>query len=151
MGFKTGAFAKVWEVTPVDDYKTKLKVSISRKDKNDSTKYIQDFTGFIICRGSLAAKKAASLRAGAGGSRIRIGSSDTTYFYDKDKGRGYTSHLVYSFYTEDDEMFNLSYKDFLVKLATESQSGSTKSGKKDYTSPQPVVDDGELDDSRLPF
>ena len=31
MGFRTGAFAKVWEVTPMSDTSTKLRMSISRK------------------------------------------------------------------------------------------------------------------------
>ena len=33
MGFRTGAFAKVWEVTPMSDTSTKLRMSISRKNK----------------------------------------------------------------------------------------------------------------------
>lgn len=33
MGFRNGAFAKVWEVTPVSDTSTKLRISISRKNK----------------------------------------------------------------------------------------------------------------------
>lgn len=34
MGFRSGAYAKVWDVSPVSDTATKLRVSISRKDKN---------------------------------------------------------------------------------------------------------------------
>lgn len=33
MGFRTGAFAKVWEVNPTSDTTTELKLSISRKNK----------------------------------------------------------------------------------------------------------------------
>lgn len=31
MGFRTGAYAKVWEVTPMSDTSTKVRMSISRK------------------------------------------------------------------------------------------------------------------------
>ena len=33
MGFRTGAYAKVWEVTPMSDTSTKVRMSISRKNK----------------------------------------------------------------------------------------------------------------------
>ena len=155
MGFRTGSYAKVWEVTPEDDNKTKLRVSISHKDKNDESgkTYIQDFSGFISCRGSINAKRAAALKGGNNGDRIRIGSADTTYFYNKEKEKGFTTHIVYSFYTEGDDMFGLSYKDFMTRLLNESPPSSTPKSpaKKDYSDPQPSVDDGEVEDRDLPF
>lgn len=33
MGFRTGAYAKVWEVTPMSDTSTKVRLSVSRKNK----------------------------------------------------------------------------------------------------------------------
>lgn len=42
MGFRTGAYAKVWEVTPMSDTSTKVRMSISRKNKQ-SGEYEQDF------------------------------------------------------------------------------------------------------------
>lgn len=42
MGFRTGAFAKVWEVTPMSDTSTKVRISVSRKNKQ-SGEYEQDF------------------------------------------------------------------------------------------------------------
>lgn len=151
MGFRTGSYAKVWEVTPVDDNKTTLRVSISHKDKKEEGKFIQDFSGYITCRGTVNAKRAAALSSGSNGDTIRIGSSDTTYFYNKEKERGYTTHVVYSFYTEDDDMYKLPYKDFVVRMVSENPPTSTSKKKKDYTDPQPDVDDGEIDDSNLPF
>ena len=35
MGFRTGAYAKVWDVTPVGDTSTKVRISISRKNKEE--------------------------------------------------------------------------------------------------------------------
>lgn len=31
MGFRTGAYAKVWEVSPMSDTSTKIRISVSRK------------------------------------------------------------------------------------------------------------------------
>ncbi len=45
MGFRTGAYAKVWEVDPVRDTATKIRISTSRKDKQTG-EYEQDFSGY---------------------------------------------------------------------------------------------------------
>ena len=63
MGFRTGAFAKVWEVTPMSDTSTKLRMSISRKNKK-TDEYEQDFSGFVLAIGTAAASKAARLKEG---------------------------------------------------------------------------------------
>lgn len=46
MGFRTGAYAKVWEVTPMSDTSTKVRMSVSRKNKQTG-EYEQDF--FRVC------------------------------------------------------------------------------------------------------
>ena len=97
MGFRTGAYAKIWEVTPMSDTSTKVRLSVSRKNKQ-TNEYEQDFSGFVLAIGTAAAKKAACLKEG---ERIKLGDVD------------------------------------------ESSSQTTD--------PQPTVDDGEIDDSRLPF
>ena len=125
MGFRTGAYAKVWEVTPMSDTSTKLRISVSRKNKQ-SGEYEQDFSGFVLCIGSAAARNALKLKEGA---RIKLGDCDVTTKYDAQKKITYTNFKLFSFETEDD-------------------SGSTK---QDNTAPQPTVDEGEVDDSRLPF
>ena len=81
MGFRTGAFAKVWEVTPMSDTSTKVRMSISRKNKQ-SGEYEQDFSGFVLAIGTAAAKKAAGLKEG---NRIKLGDVDVTTKYDKEK------------------------------------------------------------------
>ena len=74
MGFRTGAYAKVWEVTPMSDTSTKVRMSISRKNKQ-SGEYEQDFSGFVLAIGTAAAKKAAGLKEG---NRIKLGDVDVT-------------------------------------------------------------------------
>lgn len=81
MGFRTGAYAKVWEVSPMSDTSTKVRMSVSRKNKQTG-EYEQDFSGFVLCIGTAAAKKASQLHEG---SRIKIGDCDVTTKYDEQK------------------------------------------------------------------
>lgn len=123
MGFRTGAYAKVWEVTPMSDTSTKVRMSISRKNKQ-SGEYEQDFSGFVLAIGTAAAKKAAGLKEG---NRIKLGDVDVTTKYDKEKKVTYTNFKMFSFELDGEE----------------SRDSSTE--------PQPTVDEGEIDDNRLPF
>ncbi len=125
MGFRTGAYAKIWEVTPMSDTSTKVRMSVSRKNKQ-SGEYEQDFSGFVLCIGTAAAKKAAQLREG---SRIKIGDCDVTTKYDEQKKITYTNFKMFSFEDADGD------------------GGSAT----EQTAPQPTVDEGEIDDNRLPF
>lgn len=79
MGFRTGAFAKVWEVTPMSDTSTKLRMSISRKNKK-TDEYEQDFSGFVLAIGTAAASKAARLKEG---DRIKLGEGDAFDSYQE--------------------------------------------------------------------
>lgn len=124
MGFRTGAYAKIWEVTPMSDTNTKVRLSISRKNKQ-SGEYEQDFSGYVLCIGTANAQKAAKLH---NGSKIKIGDCDVTTKYDPQKKIAYTNFKIFSF--EDEESSNTS---------------------DNAVAQQPEVDDGEIDDSRLPF
>ena len=124
MGFRTGAYAKVWEVNPMSDTSTKLRISISRKNKQTG-EYEQDFSGFVLCIGSAAARNALKLKEG---SRIKLGDCDVTTKYDAQKQITYTNFKLLSF---------------------EAEEGN--SSPQVNTAPQPTVDEGEIDDSRLPF
>lgn len=124
MGFRTGAYAKVWEVSPMSDTSTKIRISVSRKNKQTG-EYEQDFSGFVLCIGTAAAKKASLLHEG---SRIKIGDCDVTTKYDAEKKTTYTNFKLFSF---------------------EDADGDTTSSNS--TDPERSVDDGEVDDSRLPF
>ena len=121
MGFRSGSFAKVWSIEPVKSTVTKGRISISRKNR-ESGQYEQDFGGFVSFIGTAAASKAATLKEG---DRIKLGDVDVTNVYNKDKGVTYTNYNIYTFDIEDNS-----------SSMQENQSG---------------VDDGEVDDSRLPF
>lgn len=126
MGFRTGAWAKVWEVTPMSDTGTKLRMSISRKNKQGE--YEQDFSGFVLAVGTAVAHKAAGLKEG---DRIKLGDVDVSTKYDHEKKVTYTNFKLFSFDTEN--------------------GGNASGGSGGNTESQPPVDEGELDDSRLPF
>ena len=93
MGFRTGAFAKIWEVKPISDTNVRLRLSVSRKNKQ-TNEYEQDFSGFVTAVGTAAAKKAASLKEG---DRIKLGDVDVSTRYDADKKTTYTNFKLFSF------------------------------------------------------
>ena len=61
------------------------------------------------------------------GNRIKLGDVDVTTKYDKEKKVTYTNFKMFSFELDGEEHRDSS------------------------TEPQPTVDEGEIDDNRLPF
>ena len=92
MGFRKGAYAKVWGVEPVNDTSTKLRISVSRKNKQTG-QYEQDFSGYALCIGTATAAKAARLSAG---DQIQIGDCDVSTWYNKETKKGYTNFKIFS-------------------------------------------------------
>lgn len=128
MGFRKDAFATVWSVETVSDTLTKGRISISRKNKQ-TDEYETDFSGFVSFVGTAAAKKAARLKEK---DRIKLGDVDVTSRFDKEKNTTYTNFKVFSF-------------------ELPGSSGNAAPPAQNNTEPQPQVDGGEVDDSRLPF
>lgn len=128
MGFRKDAYCTVWSVDPVSDVQTKARISISRKDKQTGV-YTEDFSGFVSFFGTAAAKKAATLKER---DRIKLGDVDVRSKYDKAKNVTYYNFNVYSF-------------------EVQNGVGGSPSGNAQPSSPQPTVDEGNIDDSRLPF
>ena len=127
MGFRNGSFAKVWEIKPISDRKTDLRISISYKDKQTG-EYIDDFSGFVSCCGSIPASKAARLKIG---DRIKLGDVDVSRVYNKEKQTNFETFKVFSFDTLTDTSSS----------SPTSQSSAIETG---------VEGDVEPDD-RLPF
>ena len=125
MGFRTGSFAKVWGIEPKSDTNTTIRLSISRKNKQTG-EYEQDFSGFVSFVGTAAAKKAACLKEG---DRIKLGDVDVTTSYNSEKKITYTNYKCFAF-------------------DVENSSIEPSSAINDI---QSMVDDGEIDDDRLPF
>lgn len=127
MGFRAGAYCTVWGVEPKSDTMTSVRLSISRMDKNTG-KYVTDFSGFTTFTGTVAATKAVALQEK---DRIKLGDVDVSSKWDEEKKVMYYNFKVFSF-----EMANNS---------------DNKDREAQPNSPQPQVDGGVIDDSRLPF
>lgn len=127
MGFRSGSYATIWSVDPVSDVQTKARISVSRKNKQ-SGEYETEFSGFVSFFGTAAAKKAACLKEK---DRIKIGDCDVKTHYDKEKNITYYNFNIFSFEVQDN-----------------NAGGNTNTSTKDVV---PDVDDGEIDDERLPF
>lgn len=126
MGFRKGAYATVWETEQISNNVTKARISVSRKNKN-TQEYEQDFGGYVKFIGSAVAQKALGLKAK---DRILLGDVDVSTFYSKEKGVTYTDFKIFSFDYADNSNFD---------------------NNAPPQSSQRPVDDGEVDDSDLPF
>ena len=96
MGFKTGAYAKVWEVKPNSSGKsTSVRLSISKKAGEGQ--YEEEFSGYA------AFIATANLQAGGlkTGDRIRLGDVDVSSRYDREKRERFFSFKVFSFEMAD--------------------------------------------------
>ena len=93
MGFRTGAYATVWEVKPASDVRTQVRISTSRKDKQTG-EYDTDFSSYVAFVGTATAQKAARLKPR---DRIRIGDCEATTKYDKERDTKYYNYTVFTF------------------------------------------------------
>lgn len=93
MGFRTGAYATVWEVNPVSNVNTKGRISISRKDKNTG-EYRDEFTGYVSFLGEATAKDALQLK---NRDRIRLKDIDVNSKYDKERKTMFHNFNIFSF------------------------------------------------------
>ena len=122
MGFRTNSYCKVWSVEPVSNTITKARISHSRKNRSTG-QYEQDFGDFVSFFGTENAAKAAQLKEG---DRIKLIDIDVTNLYDKVRQKTFVNYNIYS---------------FEIDGAVEH----------DQVEPPQEVDDGEIDDSMLPF
>lgn len=90
MGFRTGAYAKVWDIEPKTENVTVLKLSVSRKDKQTG-QWETDFSGFVSVYGQNA-PEAGKLKVG---DTIRLGDCDVGTTHKND--RYYTNYRLYSY------------------------------------------------------
>lgn len=93
MGFRTGAYAKVWDVRKTQPWCVDLRISTARKNKKTDS-YEDDFSGFVRAVGADNVKAAAALQQG---DRIRLGDVDVTSKYDAEKKKSYTNFTLFSF------------------------------------------------------
>lgn len=96
MGFREGAFAKVWEVKPNPSGKsTSVRLSISKKIAEGQ--YEEDFSGYVNFIAT-ANKMAATLEKG---DRIKLGGVDVSSNYNRTTKERTVSFKVFSFEMAD--------------------------------------------------
>lgn len=128
MGFRTGSWAKVWEVDPKSETSTTVRLSISKKNKATGD-YETDFSGFVMFVGSACAKKAAALKPN---TSIKLGNVDVSTFYSKEKNKEYTNFKCFDFECDAD-------------------TASGESGQSYVADPKPAVAPDEASEHQLPF
>lgn len=92
MGFRKDSYATVWSVEAKTPSVTKVRISISKKNKQTG-EYEQDFSGFVNFCGA-AASNALKLHEK---DRIKLGDVDVTTWYNKEKKIEYTNYACFSF------------------------------------------------------
>ena len=119
MGFRNGAYAKVWEIKPHPSGKsTSVRLSVSRKVGDGQ--YEEDFSGYAAFIAT-ANDRAATLKTG---DRIKLGDVDVSSKYNPEKRERYFNFKVFTFEPADGTQ------------GTSKKKGSTLD----------AVEDGELPD-----
>lgn len=103
MGFKQGAFAKVWKVEDKGNYHV-AQMSTSKKNKQ-TDQYETDFSNNFVRLIGTAHTQAATLKDG---DRIKIGNCDVSNKYDKEKQKEYTNYCIFSYEMADGNSANVS-------------------------------------------
>lgn len=93
MGFRSGAYATIWNVEDKGKY-TRVNLSISKKNRETDT-YETDFSGFVNFVGK--AHDAAASNSLKERDRIKIGECDVTTTYNRDTKTSTTRYAIFSF------------------------------------------------------
>lgn len=128
MGFGIGSYATVWEVDKQEGY-VRIKISTRTRSRENHDKWETDFRRWVFLVGE-AKKKADSL---APETRIKLGSTDYRYRWDKEEKKAVDSCTLFDF--EIVESIN--------KDNTKNESVSKKQ--------EETVDASKINDDELPF
>lgn len=130
MGFRNGAYAKVWKVKPGKGNYYEAEMSTSRK-KQDGT-YETDWSYKFVRLVGTAAEQAQSIKDG---DSVQIGSCDVTNKYDKERNTTYTNYVIFNFMDNN-------------------QNNNHDNSKSSKAKPQPQEDSLSMEDinnEELPF
>ena len=122
MGFRSGAYAKVWSCSKGNGNYYVADMSTSRKTQDGG--YENDWSNKFVRLVGEAAEQAESINDG---DSVRIGSCDVTNHYDKTKQILYTNYVIFSFMNDDDSGSGNTQRSSAKK--TTSNKSSTKGSK----------------------
>jgi hypothetical protein len=89
MGFRDGAFCKLWKLDTTGKY-PQGQISISRKDK-DSGEYVDDFSGYV----SFIGDAATAIKKIPAQGRFKIKGCDVSRVWNKEKQREFINFRVF--------------------------------------------------------
>lgn len=96
MGFRQGAFAKVWKFENKGKYDVG-QISISKKNKETNQYEVEFQDGYTRFVGNAHELLNSVDFPEKGGLTIKISSCDVTNHYDKDKKITYTNYVIFGF------------------------------------------------------
>lgn len=108
MGFRQGAYAKIWRVEDKGNYSV-AQVSISKKNK-DTDQYETEFQHNFVRLVGTAHDLGKNIEEVQGGTSIKITSCDVTNRYDKDKQKEFTNFVIFGFEFPDNNGGNAGGK-----------------------------------------
>lgn len=103
MGFRSGAYSKIWSIEKGKGnyYVADMSTSKKMKDRNGNeiqengkTKYETDWSNKFVRLVGTAAKQAESLKSG---DSVKIESCEVTSKYDKEKGKEFVNYVIFAF------------------------------------------------------
>lgn len=133
MGFRQGAYAKIWKVEDKGNYSV-AQVSISRKNKDTGEYNVEFQDGFVRLVGN-AHEAAKSLKIGDNGASIQITSCDVTNKYDAEKQKSYINFTIFGFEIPDGNS---------TATAKSAGKGKSKSNKTAQAEVENAADDDDL-------
>lgn len=157
MGFRQGAFARIWSVNDEGNYST-ANVSVSRKNKETGKYNIEFSDGYVRLVGS-AHEAAKSLGLPTReefdpqsdkGVTIKISNCDVTNNYDTKTKKLYTNCVIFGFEIPDNNGGNSS-DSAGAKSAGKGKRSAPASNKAKKPAPADDYAMLEDDDDQLPF
>ena len=148
MGFRSGAYAKVWSCSKGNGNYYVADMSTSRKTQDGG--YENDWSNKFVRLVGEAAEQAESINDG---DSVRIGSCDVTNHYDKAKQTLYTNYVIFSFMNDDDDNGSGNTQRNSAKKTTSSKSSTKGSNAKKVVeaSDDDYVNIPDGIDEELPF
>lgn len=148
MGFRRGAYAKIWEVEDKGKYSV-CRMSISQKNKETDeyeTIFNANFVRLVGLANDIIKREIDDGETKVefdGGLSVEILDCDVTNNYVKEKKTEYTNYVVFDMIVRNNNSSNSS------KSKTKTKSESKSTSKKAKAKPEPEED--ILSDDDLPF
>lgn len=146
MGFRTGAYAKIWSVEKGNGNYYVADMSTSRKNADGD--YEKDWGNKFVRLIAGAANVAETLEDGA---RVRIGDCEVTNYYDKSKQTLYTNYVIFSFMEDNDDNNGGESKGTDKKSNNKGSKKAKAKAKEEPVDDETFVNIPEGLDEELPF